>query len=320
MDDGLYVFQFNGANIAPVISHSPFTEIFNSSPVTLSATINDDGTITEANLRYRTTISGNTSGWNLITDPNGPSGNVYEFEIPGQLDDTMVEYYISAQDDDSNVSTLPDGGSGINPPGSTPPSTFFTYTIKIPGIPVIYSFSPTGDTTIAKNGIVAFNVDADDTSGFNLSYSWWKNGEQLSHTGDSYLYISNPNDPVPRTDTVEVIVSNGHNDANVTWLVHVENTLAVSNENLPLSYSINQNYPNPFNPTTQIRFSIAESEMVNLSVFNMLGEKVTELVNETMAAGEYTVSFNATGFSSGVYIAKIQAGTFNQLIKMSLLK
>ena len=320
MDDGLYVFQFNGANIAPVISHSSFTEIFNSNPVTLSASINDDGTITMANLRYRTTINGSTSGWSLITDPNGPSGNVYEFEIPGQVDDTMVEYYISAQDDDSNVSTLPDGGSGINPPGSTPPSTFFTYTIKIPGIPVIYSFSPTGDTTIAKNGIVAFNVDADDTSGFNLSYSWWKNGVQLSPTGDSYLYISNPNDPVPRTDTVEVIVSNGHNDANVTWLVYVENTLAVSNENLPLSYSINQNYPNPFNPTTQIRFSIAESEMVNLSVFNMLGEKVTELVNETMAAGEYTVSFNATGFSSGVYIAKIQAGTFNQLIKMSLLK
>ncbi|NNG26415.1 MAG: choice-of-anchor B family protein [Ignavibacteriaceae bacterium] len=320
MDDGLYVFQFNASNIAPVISHSSITEIFTSDPVTISATINDDGNITSANTRYRTTINGNTSGWTIVTDPNGPSNNVYEFEIPGQSDDTMVEYYISAQDNDDNITTLPEGGSGINPPGSTAPPNFFSYNVMIPGIPVISSFSPAGDTTIAKNGSVAFNVDANDTSGFNLSYSWWKNGEQLPHTGDFYLYISNQNDPVPRTDTIEVVVSNGHNDTNVTWLVHVENTLPVSNDDYPLTYAIEQNFPNPFNPSTQIRFSIADTEMVNLSVFNMLGEKVTELVNQTVAAGEYTVSFNAAGFSSGIYIAKIQAGAFKQFIKMSLLK
>ena len=320
MDDGLYVFQFNAANIAPVISHTPVTEVFNSDPVTISATINDDGNITGANTRYRTTINGNISGWTLVTDPNGPSNNVYEFEIPGQIDDTMVEYYISAQDNDNNISTLPDGGSGINPPGSTPPSTFFSYDVMIPGIPVISYYSPAGDTTIAQNGSVAFNVDAEDTSGFNLSYTWWKNGEQLPHTGDFYLYISDQNDPVPRTDTVEVEVSNGFNNTSVTWLVHVENTTGVATGNLPLDYAMYQNYPNPFNPSTQIRFSIPESEMVNLSVYNMLGEKVTELVNETLAAGEYNISFNAKGFSSGVYIAKIQAGSFIHFIKMSLLK
>jgi len=320
MDDGLYVFQFNAGNIAPVISHTPVTEVLNSDPVIISATINDDGNITEANTRYRTTVNGNTSGWTLVTDPNGPSNNVYEFEISGQIDDTMVEYYISAQDNDNNVSTLPDGGSGINPPGSTPPSTFFSYIIVIPGIPVISYYTPAGDTTIAPDGHVPFNIDAEDTSGFNLSYTWWKNGEQLPQTGDSYLYISNPNDPVPRTDTVEVEVSNGFNTANVNWLVHVEDPTGVANGNLPLDYAMYQNYPNPFNPSTQIRFSIPESEMVNLSVYNMLGEKVTELVNEILAAGEYNANFNAAGFSSGVYIAKIQAGSFIHLIKMSLLK
>ena len=100
----------------------------------------------------------------------------------------------------------------------------------------------------------------------------------------------------------------------------LNNISGIDDGNTPITYSLNQNYPNPFNPSTQIRFSIAESEMVNLSVFNMLGEKVIELVNENIAAGEYNVSFNAAGFSSGVYIAKIQAGAFNQLIKMSLLK
>ncbi len=320
MDDGLYVFQFNGANIAPVISHTPITEIFNSDPVSVSASINDDGTITDANLRYRTIINGSTSAWNLVTDPNGPSGNIYEFEIPGQQDDAIVEYYLSAQDNDNNTTTLPEGGSGINPPGSTPPSTFFSYNIMIPGIPLISSFSPTGDTTITPTGSVAFNVDAMDTSGFSLNYSWWKNGEQLPNTGDFYLYVSNSGLPVPRTDSIEVKVTNGHNEVNVKWLVHVDNPSSVNGSNKPLSYTLYQNYPNPFNPSTQIKFSIAQNEFVNLSVFNLLGEKVDELINESLAAGQYSVSFNAAGFSSGVYIAKIQAGSFKQFIKMSLLK
>jgi len=103
-------------------------------------------------------------------------------------------------------------------------------------------------------------------------------------------------------------------------MVTIENPSGVNSGNKPLSYSLKQNYPNPFNPSTQIRFTIPESEMVNLSVYNMLGEKVTELVNETLSSGEYNIRFDAKGFSSGVYIAKIQAGSFIHLIKMTLLK
>jgi len=88
----------------------------------------------------------------------------------------------------------------------------------------------------------------------------------------------------------------------------------------PSKFELAQNYPNPFNPSTQIRYSIANSEFVNLSIFNSLGEKVAELVNESKPVGEYTVTFDADNFSSGVYLAKITAGNFNQIIKMSLLK
>jgi len=320
MDDGLYVFQFNAGNIAPVISHTPVTEVFNSNPVIISATINDDGNITGANTRYRTTVNGNTSGWTLVTDPNGPSNNVYEFEIPGQIDDTMVEYYISAQDNDNNVSTLPDGGSGINPPGSTPPSTFFLYTVTVPAEPIIHSFSPLGDTTVAPGVHIVFSIDAEDTSGFTLSYAWWVNNDSLTSVSKNLIYFADPQGGVPRVDTVEALVTNGFFDLYLTWLVTIENPTGVNSGNKPLSYSLQQNYPNPFNPSTQIRFTLPESEMVNLSVYNMLGEKVTELVNKTLAAGEYNINFNAKGFSSGVYIAKIQAGSFIHLIKMSLLK
>jgi len=88
----------------------------------------------------------------------------------------------------------------------------------------------------------------------------------------------------------------------------------------PSVFVLDQNYPNPFNPSTKIKFSIPNSEFVNLSVYNMIGEKVAELVNESLSAGEYEQEFNASELPSGAYIAKISAGSFNQAIKMSLLK
>jgi len=298
----------------------PINEVYNEDPVTITANINDDGTIAEANLRYRTTINGTTSGWNLVTDQNGPTANLYEFIIPGEPDNTIVEYYISAQDNDDNVSTLPQGGSGTNPPGSIPPPTFLDYEVKIPGTPIILDITPDGDTTIAPNGHVGFLVSAQDTSGFNLTYKWWKNSSQLSVVGNSYLYFSNPGLPYPRVDTIRVQITNGFFYNGNTWLVSVEDASGVNNEISDLTYSLSQNYPNPFNPVTTINFSIPEQEIVNISIYNLLGEKVTELVNKTMPAGEYKINFNAEDLPSGIYLAKISAGSYNQIIKMSLLK
>jgi choice-of-anchor B domain-containing protein len=88
----------------------------------------------------------------------------------------------------------------------------------------------------------------------------------------------------------------------------------------PSKFVLDQNYPNPFNPSTKIKFSIPNSEFVNLSIYNLVGEKVADLVNESLTAGEYEKEFNAAGLSSGIYIAKISAGNFNQAIKISLMK
>jgi len=320
MNNGLYVFQFTPDDVPPTINHTPITEVFDSNPVTLTAQITDNNSVTDANLRFRTTLNGNTSDWILVNDPNGPTNNIYEFEVPGQVNNTMVEYYISAQDNNNHVSTLPEGGSGINPPGSVPPPTFFSYSVMIPAPPIIVSVTPAGDTTIAPDGMVQFHVNAIDTSGFELNYLWFKNGNQLSFHTNSYIYlaISDPN--VPRVDTIRTEVSNGFFTVDFTWLVTVENPTGVENGNHPLTYSLKQNYPNPFNPSTQIRFSIPNSEFVNLSIYSALGEKVSELVNEFLASGEYTITFDASYLSSGLYLAKITAGSFTRVIKMSLLK
>ncbi|MBU0474748.1 MAG: T9SS type A sorting domain-containing protein [Bacteroidetes bacterium] len=89
---------------------------------------------------------------------------------------------------------------------------------------------------------------------------------------------------------------------------------------LPDSYSLSQNYPNPFNPATQINFSITQSEYVSLSVYNSLGEKVSDLVNGELSKGNYTVNFDASNLSSGIYFYKILTNSFSSVKKMMVLK
>ena len=88
----------------------------------------------------------------------------------------------------------------------------------------------------------------------------------------------------------------------------------------PMIYELSQNYPNPFNPSTTIRFSVSESSFINLSIFNSLGEKFEELVNEVKEQGVYTIEFNAEDLPSGTYYYKLQSDDFVETKKMVLLK
>jgi hypothetical protein len=88
----------------------------------------------------------------------------------------------------------------------------------------------------------------------------------------------------------------------------------------PTDFNLSQNYPNPFNPTTKIEYSIPEQSFVELKVYDILGNEVAILVNEEQSAGTYKADFNGDGLASGLYIAKLNAGSFTKTIKMSLLK
>ncbi|MEX0680521.1 MAG: T9SS type A sorting domain-containing protein [Balneolales bacterium] len=104
-----------------------------------------------------------------------------------------------------------------------------------------------------------------------------------------------------------------------SFIFRVESNHIESEAN-PLTYSLSQNYPNPFNPTTYIRFSIPETSEVQLEVFNMLGQKVAGLVNESKTAGWHTVTFDASQFSSGFYIYRVKANNFVSTKKLMLIK
>jgi hypothetical protein len=95
---------------------------------------------------------------------------------------------------------------------------------------------------------------------------------------------------------------------------------AGSGSNLPTSFAIKQNYPNPFNPATNISFDVPKASHVELSIYNVLGQKVASLVDQNMDPGTHTVSWDASNNSSGVYYYRILAGTFSATKKMVLLK
>ncbi len=98
----------------------------------------------------------------------------------------------------------------------------------------------------------------------------------------------------------------------------------------PLEFELSQNYPNPFNPSTIIKFSLPVTSNVKLSVFNILGEEVQILVNETKEAGIYTINFSGVGGStlggnaytlpSGIYFYKLETRNFLRVKKMSLIR
>lgn len=98
-------------------------------------------------------------------------------------------------------------------------------------------------------------------------------------------------------------------------------SLKVSSSDLTTSnFELAQNYPNPFNPSTTIKFAVPQTSNIRLSIFNALGEKVAELVNGTLEAGTYNVTWDASKVSSGIYFYELQGDKFSSIKKMMLVK
>lgn len=89
---------------------------------------------------------------------------------------------------------------------------------------------------------------------------------------------------------------------------------------LPKSFVLKQNYPNPFNPSTTIEFGVPKTVNVRIEVYNIAGQRVKTLLNRKMQAGNHEVKFNAENLSSGMYYYRIEAGEYQDVKKMILLR
>ena len=131
---------------------------------------------------------------------------------------------------------------------------------------------------------------------------------------DKMYYINQSNHSV-------VIDYNTNMFKTLAFIMSFDNLTGVGNDlETPSSFSLHQNYPNPFNPSTNISFSVSELRNVSLKIYDILGKEVSTLVNENLAPGSYSVTFNASSLPSGMYFYKLQAGDFTSVKKMTLIK
>jgi hypothetical protein len=197
--------------------------------------------------------------------------------------------------------------------------TGFNVNAVCPTVPVeLKSFT----TSVYDNNVLLNWNTATETnnSGFNVerksSASDWVNigfvaGFGTTTESHSYSY----NDTELNTGSYTYRLKQVNYDGSFEYSDEVE----VDITNLS-GYELAQNYPNPFNPSTTIEFSIPNSELVNVVVYNALGEKVVDLVNSILPAGQQKLFFNAAGLASGIYIVKMKAGNFTETRKMNLMK
>jgi hypothetical protein len=140
----------------------------------------------------------------------------------------------------------------------------------------------------AKNAIIALAQTLDD----------YNNGiTGPGHCSDDSDVILSKNSDPENTETVETQV-----------------------QVIPDAYSLHQNYPNPFNPSTTISFGIPEAAYVTLKIYDLLGNEITTIISDGLSAGVHSISFDASGIPSGVYLYKLHAGSFIQTKKMILMK
>lgn len=136
-----------------------------------------------------------------------------------------------------------------------------------------------------------------------------------SYYSDGLQVETVENDP----DTTKIYLAHfsqiaGGNIDNVT------NVKLQTDSQVPSEFRLSQNHPNPFNPSTKIEFSIPSKEIVELKVYNNLGKLVSELVNSELEQGFYSVNFDGSQLSSGVYYYTLKTESYNETKKMLLLK
>jgi hypothetical protein len=118
------------------------------------------------------------------------------------------------------------------------------------------------------------------------------------------------------------VVYIGQDGQIINFGVNILNFVGIQNtrNTVPKVYSLEQNYPNPFNPATTISYSIPKAGNVKITVFDMLGREIAVPVNGFKSAGSYNVEFDGSELASGVYFYRLEAGSFTDVKKMTLIK
>jgi hypothetical protein len=280
-----------------------------------------------------------------------PGTDPYYASNTQQIRDRLLNYYAPASnyvprmyvggnvDGESNYPSWP----GLITTRMTVPTAFtIAFSGKItPGAASTISINLTTDSTSIPSGTLVLHTLITES---NLLYTG-PNGDPAHHyvlrkmypgaTGELFSMSKNQTKSISRSITVDTSWKTAN--CELVAFVQIAETKEILQAmkiplssltnasrdempNLPQHFVLAQNYPNPFNPTTTISYSLLAVSNVRLTVNDLLGREVAVLANEKKAAGSYSVQFNGSGLSSGVYICKLTAGSFIQTRRMILLK
>jgi hypothetical protein len=174
-----------------------------------------------------------------------------------------------------------------------------------------------GSSVLPENELSLLNLSSDQ--GFTI-YGERDRFDNAAGMGGSLVSTEDFNN-----DGFSDLVISGNLDYERETLYVFDNLAGITVNNqleneMVTAFKLEQNYPNPFNPSTTINFSVQQAGEVKMEVFNLLGQKVSTLIDRRMQAGSHKVSFDASALSSGTYIYRISSGDFVQTKKMMLIK
>ena len=311
----------------------------------------NDGLDTQAQMGSVFTLDGTNSydlngtivSYDWSQSPNGTqvelsseSGSIVTFTVPTESDenpnmpggdgDVICIIWLTVTDNDglTDMSQITITGVEGEPPVSVINDGSLNATAQI-------------GTELTLDGSASYDLD-----GTIVEYIWSQsqNGDQVvfSSTDETAVTFTvpeeSPNDISDSSVTCIIYLTVTDNDGNtdmsqviVTGLLNDGGQqLELSDaSNTPDKFNLNQNYPNPFNPVTTLQYDLIHEVFVNITIYDLLGNVVRNLINETQKSGTKTIKWNATNnqsqpVSAGVYLYSIEAGEYRQTKKMVFLK
>ena len=192
----------------------------------------------------------------------------------------------------------------------------------------VATFLPNGMNGMNQNGQMGGNMNFNSMVNFQFHFdSLQSKGFNLNSNSLKVKYWDGQNSQW--TDASNSVINSANNTISISqntvsnfYIVAADKVTGISNNksSFPVNFNLQQNYPNPFNPSTTIKFSINETSIVKLSIYNLLGQKVATLINQSLNAGLHSVQFNASNLSSGIYFYRLTSGSNSRVMKMELLK
>ncbi len=260
--------------------------------------------------------NGGSAGWAMFLDLIAGPRDAYVTQMKTANTGTPAQSF--------TVEVFIRSGTALGGPvGSGPGSSTAGWT-SIGIIPVVQGSVTQGISEVFT--VPAITIPAGDTVGVALKFNvvgprYYGTGTPAysTYSDTNLTLVTGDARSAPFTTTGSWFSSRALN-GEVRYVVSITTGIVNTGTGIPENYKLAQNYPNPFNPGTTIEFGIPKKSNVSLKIFNIRGQEVAALADGEFSAGSYSVNWNAENLASGIYFYRLNAGSFSQTKKLTLIK